>query len=86
MTNYKYLITGKHGLIGSSFVRLFKDNNLSFLSVSREDLNLLDDKKTTDFFKEYKFETIINCSISRGIKANSSRQYDFLSEKYANPK
>ena len=81
MTNYKYLITGKNGLIGSSFVRLFKENNLSFLSVSREDLNLLDDKKTTDFFKKYKFETIINCAaLVGGIKANSSRQYDFLSE------
>ena len=81
MANYKYLITGKKGLIGSSFVRLFKINNLSFLATSREDLNLLDYQKTVEFFKEHKFDTIINCAaLVGGIKANSSRQYDFLSE------
>ncbi len=81
MTKYEYLITGQNGLIGSSFVRLFKKKKLSFLSISREDLDLLDYKKTIDFLNEYKFETIINCAaLVGGIKANSSRQYDFLSE------
>ena len=81
MAKYKYLITGKYGLIGSSLVRLFRETSLPFLSISRDDLNLLDHEKTTDFFKEYKFETIINCAaLVGGIKANSSRQYDFLSE------
>ena len=81
MAKYNYLITGKHGLIGSSFVRLFNRNNVPFLSISRKDLNLLDFEKTIDFFKEHKFETIINCAaLVGGIKANSSRQYDFLSE------
>ena len=81
MTKYKYLITGKYGLIGSSLARLFKENSLPFLSISRNDLNLLNFEETTNFFKEYKFETIINCAaLVGGIKANSSRQYDFLSQ------
>ena len=81
MTNHMYLITGQDGLIGSAMVRLFKKKKLSFLSTSRKDLNLLDYSKTTEFFKENKFETIINCAaLVGGIKANSSRQYDFLSE------
>ena len=50
MTKYKYLITGKYGLIGSSLVRLFKENSEPFLSISRNDLNLLDYEKTTNFF------------------------------------
>ena len=81
MAKYKYLITGKRGLIGSSLVRLFKKESLPFLSISRKDLNLLDYEKTANFFKEHKFETIINCAaLVGGIKANSSRQYDFLSQ------
>ena len=81
MDKYKYLITGKYGLIGSSLVRLFKKNSLPYLSISRKDLNLLDYEKTIHFFKEYEFETIINCAaLVGGIKANSSRQYDFLSQ------
>ena len=32
---------GRDGLIGSSFVRLLKRNNLEFLALSRKDLNLL---------------------------------------------
>lgn len=81
MDKYKYLITGKYGLIGSSLVRLFKKNSLQYLAISRNDLNLLDYEKTINFFKEHKFETIINCAaLVGGIKANSSRQYDFLSQ------
>ena len=81
MTNYMYLITGQDGLIGSAMVRLFEKKKLSFLSTSRKDLNLLDYSNTIKFFKENKFETIINCAaLVGGIKANSSRQYDFLSE------
>ena len=81
MSKYKFLITGKNGLIGSSLVRLFQEESLPFLSISREDLNLLDFEKTTDFFKKHNFETVINCAaLVGGIKANSSRQYDFLSE------
>ena len=81
MTNYKYLITGKDGLIGSAFVRLFSKSKLTFLATSREDLNLLSYEDTLSFFREYQFETIINCAaLVGGIKANSSRQYDFLSE------
>tara|TARA_B100000242_G_scaffold289093_1_gene258338 strand:- start:2820 stop:3755 length:936 start_codon:yes stop_codon:yes gene_type:complete len=81
MDKYKYLITGKYGLIGSSLARLFKKNSLQYLSISRKDLNLLDYEKTINFFKEHKFETIINCAaLVGGIKANSSRQYDFLSQ------
>ena len=81
MTNYKYLITGQDGLIGSSFVRLFRKSKLPFLASSRKDLNLLNYEDTLAFFKEYQFETIINCAaLVGGIKANSSRQYDFLSE------
>tara|TARA_Y100000739_G_C20243949_1_gene300143 strand:- start:332 stop:472 length:141 start_codon:yes stop_codon:yes gene_type:complete len=45
-----YLITGQDGLIGSAMVRLFEKKKLSFLSTSRKDLNLLDYKKTYDFF------------------------------------
>ena len=56
MAKYKYLITGKRGLIGSSLVRLFKKESLPFLSISRKDLNLLDYEKTTDFFKEHNFD------------------------------
>ena len=81
MTNYKYLITGQDGLIGSSFVRLFRKSKLPFIASSRKDLNLLSYKDTQAFFKEYQFETIINsAALVGGIKANSSRQYDFLSE------
>ncbi len=81
MTNYMYLITGQDGLIGSAMVRLFEKKKLSFLSTSRKHLNLLDYSNTIKFFKENKFETIINCAaLVGGIKANSSRQYDFLSE------
>ena len=81
MTNYKFLVTGRDGLIGSSFVRLLKRNNLEFLALSRKDLNLLNFSKVIDFLKNYNFEIIINCAaLVGGIKANSSRQYDFLSE------
>ena len=50
MSKYKYLITGKHGLIGSSLVRLFQEESLPFLSISRrfESFGL---RKNTDFSK-----------------------------------
>ena len=53
MTNYKFLVTGRDGLIGSSFVRLLKRNNLEFLALSRKDLNLLNFSKVIDFFRNY---------------------------------
>ncbi len=78
--NFQYLVTGKNGLIGSAFVRFFKKSQTSFMAISKNDLNLLNYKETKSFIKDHNFETIINCAaMVGGIKANSSRPYDFLS-------
>ena len=75
----KYLITGKKGLLGSSFVRELERRNENFLGIGREDCDILDYKNLFKIAENYKPDVVVNCAaLVGGIKANKENQYDFF--------
>ena len=68
----KIFITGHKGLVGSSFVRLLKNQNkFKIIKADRKELNLEDQKEVRNFFKKIKPNIVINtAALAGGIYAN----------------
>jgi GDP-L-fucose synthase len=65
------LILGANGLVGSSFNYGIK--------LGRNEVDLLDYKKTLDVIKHYKPDAIVNCAGQvGGVKANMDYKFDFF--------
>mgnify|MGYP000857549131 CR=1 FL=1 len=66
MQNYKYLIIGSNGLLGSNIVKILKKKKLSYLTVARKksnyNLDLKNFRKLKNFFKKSTFKIVINCA------------------------
>ena len=64
MQNYKYLIIGSNGLLGSNIVKILKKKKLSYLTVGRKksnyNLDLKNFSKLKNFFKKSTFKIVIN--------------------------
>lgn len=76
----KLLILGSTGMVGSSVVRLAK-NDFNVLIPSRKKLNLFDKNKVDNFFKKEKPFYVINCAAKAGgIYANYTYPADFIYE------
>jgi GDP-L-fucose synthase len=77
----RIVVAGGTGLAGSAIVREYKKSDNEVISVSRNDVDLLNRKDTISFIKDIKPSLIIDAAAKvGGIGANSSYPVDFLSE------
>ena len=78
----KVVIFGHKGLIGSAIVRKLKNRDYKkIIIVDKKDLNLLDTKKVSNFFKKNKPQIIIIAAARvGGIYANTQYPFNFLYE------
>ena len=72
MTKTKIFITGHNGMLGSSLLRKFKDQNLyEVITVNKEDLDLRNQADVRSFININKLDKIIlSAAKVGGIKAN----------------
>ena len=75
-------IAGHNGMVGSALLRLFKKKKYKNIIIrTRKQLNLLDQKKTYSFLKNYKPDIVIIAAAKvGGINANNIYRGDFLYE------
>jgi GDP-L-fucose synthase len=77
----RIVVAGGTGLAGSAIVREYQKSDNEVISVSRNDVDLLNRKDTISFIKDIKPSLIIDAAAKvGGIGANSSYPVDFLSE------
>jgi GDP-L-fucose synthase len=78
--NSKIYIAGHNGMVGSSiFRRLVKEGYRNLVLYSREQLDLIDNKKVEEFFKNEKPDYVFLCAAKvGGIMANSNYPADFI--------
>ena len=76
----KVYISGHRGMVGSSVLRLLdKDSNVSIITRTRSELNLLDQKSVRFFFESESIDEIYLCAAKvGGIYANNESPYDFI--------
>jgi len=55
-----FLVTGANGQLGQELKRIYKDKNIIF--VSKEQLDITNEKKLSDFFAINRVELVINCA------------------------
>jgi len=80
----KYLITGSNGLVGSALKELLGDGHIYH---TRNDVDLLDLKKTKDYIeyniKQNNVDTIIHCAAKvGGVQANMNNNKLFFYENF----
>lgn len=80
--NSKILILGSSGMVGSSFVRIFKKKNYKrILSPKRNQLNLLNFSKVKNYISKNKPDIVIIAAAKvGGINANNLNKVNFLYE------
>lgn len=78
--NDKILVTGSSGMIGSALVRLLKESGYTnLLTPTRQELNLCDQKKVTEYFASQKPGYVFHlAAIVGGIHANNTIPADFV--------
>ena len=78
--NSKILVTGHKGLVGSSILRKLKYLGYKkILTVDKKKLDLRNQKKVFDYFRNNKIEGVINAAaLVGGILANSRYKADFI--------
>ena len=80
--NSKIFLAGHRGLVGSAIYKLLKEDGYNNIVVkTREELDLLDDKKVRKFFETEKPEYVFLAAAKvGGIIANSENPADFIYE------
>ena len=83
--NSKIYLTGHTGLVGSSILRLLKNNGFKkILFATSKELDLRDQKKVFKFLNKYKPEFVINAAAKvGGIQANNSLKAEFIYDNLA---
>jgi GDP-L-fucose synthase len=78
----KIFIAGHNGMVGSSILRHFKKKNYqNLITINKNKLNFLNQKKTEDFLKKIKPDFVIIAAAKvGGILANHEKKADFLYE------
>ena len=68
--NKKILVTGANGQLGMTIKELFSknDDNLDFVFVSKEDLDITNNENINQFFINNKFDYCINCAAYTNVE------------------
>jgi len=75
----RVFLAGGSGLVGRALLSQLEQRSCAVLSPSHEDLDLLDERCTTDYFSEMRPDVaILAAARVGGIGANQSQPYDFL--------
>lgn len=78
----KIFIAGHNGMVGSAIMRLLIDKGYTNLIIkSRDELNLLNQKKVSEFYESYKPDYVFLCAAKvGGIQANNIYRGEFIYE------
>ena len=78
----KIFLAGHNGMVGSSILKLFLEKGYkNIYTVNKNSLNLINQKKTLNYFKRIKPEfVIIAAARVGGILANKNQKADFIYE------
>jgi GDP-L-fucose synthase len=81
----KIFVTGHKGLVGSAILRkLIELGYKNIITKTRKQLDLTDQKKVNKFFKQEKFDGVINAAAKvGGIYANNTYRAEFIYENLA---
>ena len=84
----KVYVAGHNGMVGSAIVRALKERSsekeLQIEVASRAELDLLDQSKTSEYFKDHQFDEVyMSAAKVGGIYANSTFPADFIYENLA---
>lgn len=75
----RIFVAGHRGMVGSSFIRQLREFNCEILTADRTQLNLLDQKKTREWFARERPDAVILAAAKvGGILANNTYPADFL--------
>jgi len=80
--NSKIFVAGHNGMVGSAIIRALKDNNYkNIYTISKNKLNLTNQKDTYNFLKKIKPDCVIVAAAKvGGIVANNNFKGDFILE------
>ena len=81
MTRLKIFIAGHNGMVGSSLVRLLKNQESEIITKDRDKLDLLNQRDVHNFFKDKKIDQVYLAAAKvGGIHANNTYSADFIYE------
>jgi len=73
------LITGAHGFVGRNLLSYMKSLDCTLITPTRKELDLVNQKETSDFFASNNMDIVIHLAgLVGGIAANNSRLGDFF--------
>ena len=79
MPKQKIFVAGHNGMVGSALVRLLKTQNVKLITKDRNELDLLNQQKVQDFFKNEKIDQVYLAAAKvGGIHANNTYPADFI--------
>lgn len=77
----KIFVAGHRGMVGSAICRLLTKQGKSVVVASRQDLDLLDQRRVAEFFADHNFEEVyLAAARVGGIYANDSFPAEFIYE------
>jgi len=74
----KFLITGTNGQLAKEFIRLFSKDDIPFLALSRQELDVCNFFSVLNILKEIRPGVVINCSAYNNVDEAESRFYEAL--------
>ena len=81
MSRLKIFIAGHNGMVGSALVRFLKLQNVELILKKKKELDLLDQKKVQNFFKNNKIDQVyLAAARVGGINANNNYPANFIYE------
>ena len=79
MTKQKIFVAGHKGMVGSSLIRLLKNENTKIITRDRSELDLLDQDKVQNLFKNEKINQVYLAAAKvGGIYANNNYPADYI--------
>ena len=79
MSKQKIFVAGHNGMVGSSLVRLLKNKDVEIITRDRTELDLLNQEKVQNFFKNEKIDQVYLAAAKvGGIHANNTYPADFI--------
>ncbi|MCH9631188.1 MAG: dTDP-4-dehydrorhamnose reductase [Chlamydiia bacterium] len=69
-------IVGKNGLLASAFVHICRMENISYISTSKNELDITDCAQVEEFLDQNEFSHVINCAAYTNVEAAEENKED----------